>query len=470
MADQVSRESTRAGMDAPQGQHIELPAELWDITIDMLRADTRTLKSCSLVCREWTHRAQHRLFNLLSHTWPRPRGGREPAERTAPGTQEELTSFLYASPHIARHVITFVLDSDAPGCYRTLSIPKLSAILSCFPALRKLELRSVEILDEPFRNIAGDRRISPLCHSVGLLKSLSLRRCRVITLLALYGFLALFPSITYLALVDVKMNLSAFDEAGTSSLLATKLIPSGLALKTLHITYAPRSLLSALIRDIKSMAQTITSLHLSVGVVSEPLGVGPLLAAMPSLRRVQLGSFGKRHLKIAQDGPYGLNLARCKALKLVTFSLDNATVPDVLYWLMASDLPASVQEMRFSAPIFEHALSSFNDQRVSWAQVDAKMAAFPPKVRFRLLMQFIRSRRALREGSVLSSLPQGDVGGVLPAVLRSEPPARHIAAQADGRFCIERNSLCGMRDPEVTITSVVLVSVAMPFRRSQYSY
>ncbi len=295
-------------MDAPQGQHIELPAELWDITIDMLRADTRTLKSCSLVCREWTHRAQHRLFNLLSHTWPRPRGGREPAERTAPGTQEELTSFLYASPHIARHVITFVLDSDAPGCYRTLSIPKLSAILSCFPALRKLELRSVEILDEPFRNIAGDRRISPLCHSVGLLKSLSLRRCRVITLLALYGFLTLFPSITYLALVDVKMNLSAFDEAGTSSLLATKLIPSGLALKTLHITYAPRSLLSALIRDIKSMAQTITSLHLSVGVVSEPLGVGPLLAAMPSLRRVQLGSFGKRHLKIAQDGKQAVEL------------------------------------------------------------------------------------------------------------------------------------------------------------------
>lgn len=76
-----------------------IPPELTCIIIDYLRADKSSLRTCSLVCRQWTATAQLHLFHdiriLSEYLWSR------------------LVSLLASSPHIGRY-IREITTSDIP--------------------------------------------------------------------------------------------------------------------------------------------------------------------------------------------------------------------------------------------------------------------------------------------------------------------------------------------------------------------
>ncbi|KAF9491748.1 hypothetical protein BDN71DRAFT_1510095 [Pleurotus eryngii] len=112
----------------------ELPVEILDFILKYLFPDTKAIKSCSLVCREWSQLVQRHLFNSLvvgedeDHDVDRCR---------------RLLELVNESQNLARHFhhVRLLVSFDSPD-WLELGRDILPELLSRLPEVRSLKLRS----------------------------------------------------------------------------------------------------------------------------------------------------------------------------------------------------------------------------------------------------------------------------------------------------------------------------------------
>lgn len=129
----------------------ELPAEILDFILNYLFHDTKALKSCSSVCREWSQLVQRRLFKSLvvgedeDHDVDRCR---------------RLLELVNESQHLARHFhhVQLSVSFDSPD-WLELGRDILPELLSRLPEVRSLKLRS-DSVQSAFSQLPDGFRLS----------------------------------------------------------------------------------------------------------------------------------------------------------------------------------------------------------------------------------------------------------------------------------------------------------------------
>ncbi|KDQ22152.1 hypothetical protein PLEOSDRAFT_1114486 [Pleurotus ostreatus PC15] len=129
----------------------ELPVEILDFILKYLFQDTKALKSCSLVCSEWSQLVQRRLFNSLvvdeneDHDIDRCR---------------RLLELVIESQHLARHFhhVQLSVSFDSPG-WLELGRDILPELLSLLPEVRSLKLRNDNV-QSAFSQLPDSFRLS----------------------------------------------------------------------------------------------------------------------------------------------------------------------------------------------------------------------------------------------------------------------------------------------------------------------
>lgn len=121
---------------------VEIPPEITDRILDLLYNDHATLRSCSLVCKEWLPSSRFHIFDTL--------------ELPDLSTQHKFADLLESTPEIGGYLRTLdikFLDKHPFICEQfsnltTLTIttpddfgPNFAALISCFPRLKHLALR-----------------------------------------------------------------------------------------------------------------------------------------------------------------------------------------------------------------------------------------------------------------------------------------------------------------------------------------
>ena len=96
-------------MDPEHALRGALIGDIYDAIIDCLQGDPVSLARCALVCRDWTSRAQRRLFSavVIRHHKGQLFG------RTYPALPK-LSRVLTGSPELARHVKAVTLSGQPP--------------------------------------------------------------------------------------------------------------------------------------------------------------------------------------------------------------------------------------------------------------------------------------------------------------------------------------------------------------------
>ncbi|KAH9886227.1 hypothetical protein C8Q73DRAFT_283667 [Cubamyces lactineus] len=142
------------------------PQEIYDILIDHCRRDTPTLLQCALTCRAWLPRSRYNLYHIVILR-----------------QREQLTGFsrtLAIAPQIADLVQELVLAP--PGEDQPTIVRSATAVL----AYKLPHMRKFSIVQPPFMypDVRGQVEIS----------------------LRTACYLALFPRLTHLALIDVSLS------------------------------------------------------------------------------------------------------------------------------------------------------------------------------------------------------------------------------------------------------------------------
>ncbi|TFK80843.1 hypothetical protein K466DRAFT_667465 [Polyporus arcularius HHB13444] len=396
-------------------KRLNLPSELWDLIIDHLCANIRSLKMCSLVCKAWSRRTEPYLFNTLSYSY---------SNYNAPDP-EDLAAFLSASPRIAQHVHTLRYS-------RWINFPwsTLVRILLFLRNIRNLELDRVRIVDEP--DVHEHHLCSP--HPpLGHLDTFSLLCCKPTDSIAIFRLLDMFTSIARLTLhgSTVSMNRTAM------LIELSEVYPTRLAVDTLSTENLPWQFLSSMVHRQSTMARSVTSLRLrlpsNVYGYYPPPAIGTVLDILQSLRHFQFGPLTDTGIQtmIAQGHALGqMNLHRCKRLQIVEFTLPTllrATgLRELIHVLITTlSLPASVRELRFSfvghvprccAPPEGQALL----EHFLWAELDDRMMAMPSRVHFRFAFVEVRdNQKRYREQEYVDSF-RAFCTTTLPGVTESQ--------------------------------------------------
>ncbi|CCM00627.1 uncharacterized protein FIBRA_02664 [Fibroporia radiculosa] len=126
-----------------------IPQELRDHIVDVFQDDRESLKTCALIGRVWTSRAQSRLFRSLT------------VKRLA--HYAEWNSFFYSSPHIARHVRALNLmgkpvsfeESELPEEWLWIleTLHRVESLIVCACTFPKLSLKITVELPRLLSNI-----------------------------------------------------------------------------------------------------------------------------------------------------------------------------------------------------------------------------------------------------------------------------------------------------------------------------
>ena len=105
---------------------LTLPVELEHMVLESLRHDRRTLRICSLVCKDWKLTTRKYLFRTLHAS------GKEELQN--------LSSLLSSAPDIRANIQILVLNGAGVDVdYRT-SIRTLMELIADLPKLRELEV------------------------------------------------------------------------------------------------------------------------------------------------------------------------------------------------------------------------------------------------------------------------------------------------------------------------------------------
>ncbi len=397
-------------------KRLNLPSELWDLVIDHLCADIRSLKMCSLVCKAWSWRTEPHLFNTLSYSY---------SNYDAPDP-EDLAAFLSASPRIAQHIHTLRYS-------RWINFPlsTLVCILLCLRNICNLELDRVRIVDEP--DVHEHHLCSP--HPpLGHLDTFSLLCCKPTDSIAIFRLLNMFTSIP-------RLMLHGSTVATNRTAMLTELsevYPTRLAVDTLSTENLPWQFLSSMVHRQSTMARSVTSLRLrlpsNVYGYYPPPAIGAVLDILQSLQHFQFGPLTDADLRTVIAQGHGkhlrrfrfwnpaliespalgqMNLHRCKRLQIVEFTLPTllrATgLRELLHVITTLSLPASVRELRFSfvghvprccAPPERQALLEY----FLWAELDNRMLEMPSRVHFRFAFAEVRDdQKRFREREYVES-------------------------------------------------------------------
>jgi hypothetical protein len=121
------------------------PHDVVEQILDLLRADTATLRACALVCSSWTLRSQQHIFHRVRLV---PLGGVTPVAEQ----WERLLSCLTKSPHLRPHIRTLAVKglpdvenlsapADLSRLFPRVSTLQLSGMIQMqlIPALPALE-------------------------------------------------------------------------------------------------------------------------------------------------------------------------------------------------------------------------------------------------------------------------------------------------------------------------------------------
>ncbi|PCH43745.1 hypothetical protein WOLCODRAFT_104088 [Wolfiporia cocos MD-104 SS10] len=161
----------------------QLPSEVWDLIIDYLHNDRKSLDACSLTCRAWLRAARYHRFRHVSLSPKRARG---------------LYRLLYESPGFG-HVIKSV---ELYGRIKLSTAWKDESclFLAALPALSKLKLSHMTLSGSVLTNIT-DLRISSLKH-------ISIRRCGLPRphMLGFIEFIASFRSLESIYIADMSFH------------------------------------------------------------------------------------------------------------------------------------------------------------------------------------------------------------------------------------------------------------------------
>ena len=229
---------------------LTLPVELEHMVLESLRHDRRTLRICSLVCKDWKLTARKYLFRTLHAS------GKEELQN--------LPSLLSSAPDIRTNIQILVLNGAGVDVDYCTSLRTLMELIASLPKLRELEVSNIPcsmdpgVVNTPHRQSLRQLKLAASC-------------CQKDNFLSLMNIMALFSSID-------KLQLSVEDDYDNpiqeplpppEQLLQEGLIPSGgfvqiSALEALEIEPHWLPILYASLRANGALSSTMPGIELTL--------------------------------------------------------------------------------------------------------------------------------------------------------------------------------------------------------------